>query len=478
MVGGGITGLATAWYLNAGGGEEAPAPHVTLLEAEGRVGGKIRTEDLAGVPVEAGPDTFLGRARGARELCRDLGMGAELVAPATSRAFVWRAGRLRPLPEGTVLGVPVTVRALLAGGVLSPAGSARAALDLVLPRRPLPPDPSVADLVARRMGGEVVDRLVDPLVGGINAGRADRLSLGATAAPLAAAARRHRSLILGLRARAPDDPGGGSPPGPLFLGVAGGLERLVDRLASSLPATDVRLGVSAGPLSPGRERRWRLDCAPGPGVEADAVVLASPAPAATAVLSAAAPSTAPHLAEIRYASVVVATLGYRPTAVSSPLDGSGFLVPRTEGRLITACTWSSSKWPHLARSGLVLLRASSGRDGDERALGMDDGELVAALHRELVDIVGVTEPPAVSRVDRWPAAFPQYEPGHDGRVRRVEEALAAEAPGVFVAGAAYRGLGIAACVEQARAAAERVREHLRPPKGRPSATGGGNMGGS
>ena len=479
VVGGGITGLATAWYVGGGGSEQAHAqpPEVTLLEAGARLGGKIRTEDLAGVPVEAGPDTFLGRVPSARELCRQLGMDDELVAPATSKAFVWRAGRLRPLPEGTVLGVPVTLRALFAGDLLSAAGSARAALDLVLPRRSLPPDPSVSDVVGGRMGSEVVDRLVDPLVGGINAGRADRLSLRATAAPLAEAAARHRSLILGLRTRRREEAGGNRAPGaPLFLGVAGGMERLVDRLSSSLDRAEVRLGVVAGPLSAGQDRRWRLECSPGPAVEADAVVLTAPAPAAAAVLSAAVPPAARDLQQIRYSSVVITTLGYRPAAVPSPLDGSGFLVPRSEGRLITACTWSSSKWPELARSGLVVLRASAGRDGDERALGLDDGDLVAALHPELVDMVGVTEPPTLRRVDRWPQSFPQYEPGHDGRVRRIEAALAAEAPGVFVAGAAYRGLGIAACVQHARAAAERVRAHLGPGGGRRSPTGGGNMG--
>ncbi|HEV3401127.1 MAG TPA: protoporphyrinogen oxidase [Acidimicrobiales bacterium] len=448
VVGGGITGLATAWYLRAA--TSSASPTVTVLEADNRLGGKIRTEELGGVPVEAGPDTFLGRVPWARDLCRELGLESELVAPATSKAWLWRSGRLRPLPAGTVLGVPVTVGSLAPGRALSPAGAARAALDLVLPRRPLPADPSVADLVGARMGREVVDRLVDPLVGGIHAGRADRLSARATAPPLAEAADRRRSLILGLRSREREVEGG-----PLFLGVAGGLERLVRRLASALEPTDVRPGTAVGPLAP-EGGRWRLECQPGPAVEADAVVLAVPAGAAADVLSDVAPGVAEELRRIRYASVVVATLGYRPRAVPSALDGSGFLVPRSEGRLLTACTWSTSKWPQLGASGLVLLRASAGRDGDERALGMDEDALVSALHRELTTTVGVTEPPATSRIDRWPASFPQYEPGHADRVRRIEAALATEAPGVFVAGAAYRGLGIAACVQQGRAVAERV----------------------
>jgi oxygen-dependent protoporphyrinogen oxidase len=242
----------------------------------------------------------------------------------------------------------------------------------------------------------------------------------------------------------------------LFLGVSGGLGRIVERLASSLDGTEVRLGTAAGRLGAGTDRRWLVSCEPGPAVEADAVVLTLPAGPAAAVLAPVAPSAARELERVRYASVVVATVGYRPAAVPAPLDGSGFLVPRSEGRLITACTSSTSKWPTLARSGLVLLRASVGRDGDERALGMGDDELLRSVHDELVTMIGVTDSPVASRVDRWPASFPQYEPGHGERVRRIDAALAAEAPGVIVAGAAYRGLGIASCVQQARAAAERV----------------------
>ena len=467
VVGGGITGLATAWYLRS---DAAPGrPEVTIVEAGDRLGGKIRTEELAGVEVEAGPDTFLARVPWATDLCRELGLGDDLVPPASTRAWVWDGDRLRPLPAGTVMGVPVTPSALTTG-LLSPAGAVRATLDLVLPRRRRPSDPSVAEVVGGRMGHEVLDRMVEPLVGGINAGRAERLSLRATARPLADAANAHRSLVLGLRSQQRT---GGRPQGPVFLGLAGGMERLVDRLASSLDGVEVRLETTAQDLSPVDGRGWRVGCNPGPAVTAQAVVLTIPAFAAAPVVAAGAPTAAAELERIRYASVVTATLAYRPSAVPSPLDGSGFLVPRADDRLTTACTWSTSKWPDLARSGLVLLRASAGRDGDERALGMVDDDLVAALHTELATMVGVTEPPVAWRVDRWPQALPQYEPGHEDRVERIEATLEASVPGVFVAGAAYRGLGIAACVQQARTVAARVRSHLSRPQ---SAPGGGNMG--
>jgi len=466
VVGGGITGLATAWYLrngtsSTGGRSTDGRPDVTLLEECGRLGGKIRTEDLGGVPVEAGPDTFLARVPRATELCHELGLGDDLVPPATAKAYVWHAGRLHPLPTGTVLGVPVTAQTL-ASSLLSPAGAARAFLDLVLPRRPLPTDPSVAEVVGGRLGREVLERLVEPLVGGINAGRADRLSLASTAPRLAEAAV-DRSLVLGLRRRQATDPAAQSA--PVFLGVRGGMQRLVDRLTTSLDGVDVRTGAAVQELSAAEGGGWRLDGGIDPAVTADAVVITVP-PSAAAPLLSAAPGAAAELRRIRHASVVVATLAYRPDAVPLRLDGSGFLVPRSEGRLLTACTWSTSKWPALDASGLVILRASTGRDGDERALGLDDATVVETVHGELGEMVGVTERPVTSRVDRWLRAFPQYEPGHDERVRRIETALASTLPGVLVAGSAYRGLGIAACVQQGYDAARRVLGFL----------GGGNMG--
>ena len=441
VVGGGITGLAAGHYLRQAGAA------VTLLEARDRLGGKIKTLELDGVPVEAGPDTFLARVPFAVDLCRELGLGDELVAPATGKAWLWIGDRLRPLPERHVLGVPTALVPLVRSGVLSPAGTARAALDLVLPRSSYGADPSVADVVGRRMGREVVERLVDPLVGGINAGRADSLSLAATARPLAEGAARARSLALGLR-RAPAGPGG-----PVFLGLAGGLQRLSDRLGRDLD--DARLGTAVRTIA-GSGGGYRLECDPGPDLDVDAVVLTVPSFAAAGMVATLSPTAAEHLAAIRHASVVTATLAYQPSALPRPLDGSGMLVPRVEGRLLTACTWSTTKWPALAATGQVLLRASAGRDGDDRAMELDDDEVVRRLHQELTEALHLEQEPVTWLVSRWPRGFPQYHVGHRARVDAIDAALGSDAPNVVVAGAAYRGLGIAACVEQAREAARRI----------------------
>ena len=266
---------------------------------------------------------------------------------------------------------------------------------------------------------------------------------------------------------------GSTGPGPALRELPS-----VERLAASLEGADLRLSTSVRALT-AEDGRWRLTCDPGSDVVVDAVVLTVPTFAAAPLLAGVAGDAARELEQIRYASVVTATLGYRPDALSRPLTGSGFLVPRVAsessdgwfrygpGPLVTACTFSSVKWPVLAASGLVLLRASAGRHGDDRALALDDDELVARLHGELGRMVGLSAEPVESRVDRWERSFPQYEPGHEARVARVESALARHS-GLFVAGAAYRGLGIAACVQSAESTAGQVMIHLshhhRPPR--------------
>ena len=449
VVGAGIAGLATAWYLQRLGLD------AVVLEADEGVGGKISTARQGGSPLELGPDTFLSRVPWAVELCRDLGLADDLIAPATTRAWLWSRGQLRPLPEGLALGVPLQPLALARSGVVSPAGLARAALDAVLPQSRLQADPSVAQVIEARLGGEVLERLVDPLIGGINAGRSDRLSLAAVAPDLSAASRRHRSLILGLRADRRKVPPSDAP---LFLGLRGGMDRLTSTLAANV---DVSLSTPVDAVA--RSEGGRLAVAVGGGtpIEAGAVVLAVPAAAAANVLRGASAKAAAALAQIRSASVAVVTLAYRPDVVGHPLDGSGFLVPRVDGRLLTACTWFSSKWPDVRPEGLVLLRCSAGRDGDERIAALDDAELVSHLHAEAAEALGLRAPPVESVVTRWPDAFPQYDVGHLGRVEAAERALARELPGVRLVGASYRGVGIASCVRQAKEAAEAIASSLR-----------------
>jgi oxygen-dependent protoporphyrinogen oxidase len=307
VVGGGITGLAAAHALTEG----ADPPAVVVLEGGDRLGGKIRTGDFAGLPVETGPDTILARVPWGLELCRRLGLTDQIVHPATGAAAVWARGRLRPLPDGLVLGVPAAVLPVARSGVLSPAGLTRAAADLVLPRRAArrDGDGSIAEIIGGRFGAEVVDRLVDPLLSGINAGRADRLSLEAAAPDIASVARSHRSLLLGLRTHRRRNPP--DPTRPVFAGVVGGLSRLVDRLAVVLAerGVDIRLGAPVAHIEKGGPDGaiYDVHVENGPPLAADAVIVTTPAGAAGRALASLSAPAAAERAAGAYASVAVAT---------------------------------------------------------------------------------------------------------------------------------------------------------------------------
>lgn len=431
VVGGGITGLAAAWEAVRAGAT------VTVFEASGRLGGMIRTGEVAGRPVDLGPDAFLARVPHALELCRELGLADELVHPAAEGASVWAGGRLRALPPGLVLGAPAGVgdlARLVRSGLLTPAGAGRAALDLVLPATRWPGDPTVGEVVGARLGRQVFARVVDPLVGGIHAGPSEGLSARA-AAPQLAGAARSRSLMRGLRAARRADGGAGPAPAPLFASLRAGLGRLVERLEEELRRLGVVLHTGV-----------TLDVVPVPGF--DATVLTTPAPVSAALVAGASPAAAEELQGVHYASVALAALVYPTAALTRPLAGTGFLVDPAEGRLLTACSFASAKWPHWAGPGDVVLRASAGRWGDARAFSMDDSALSRHLHAELEQALGLAGGPRLARVTRWPDSFPQYGPGHLERVARAEEALARDLPGVTLAGAAYRGVGIAACIAQ------------------------------
>ncbi|HLG63588.1 MAG TPA: protoporphyrinogen oxidase [Ktedonosporobacter sp.] len=454
VVGGGIAGLSAAYYLTRHN-ENSPQ-HITLIEADGRLGGKISTEPFADMPLDRGPDAFLARVPWVTKLCRELGLESELIAPATGKTWIWTRGRLRELPEGLVFGIPTRILPIARSGILSPRGVMRAGLDLVLPRTSLPEDPSVAQVVGSRFGSEAVERLVEPLLGGIHAGRADRLSLAAVVPHLVAATQQHRSLIAGLRKqRAPAN----TSDAAIFLSLSGGLERLVERIKKELRDVDVQLNNPATSIMRRQDGRYCIKCANGPDVIADGIVLGVPAWEAANMLQSSVPEAASELREVQYSSVAVVTLGYEPSAFPRPLDGSGFLAPRVDNHLHTACSWATNKWPELRRSGLIILRCSTGRLGDDRPMKLDDDELVKRLHGELVEAMGVQAYPVKTRVARWPRSFAQYESGHKARIERVEAKLA-ELPGIILAGSAYHGSGLAACVHDGELAATQVQTYL------------------
>ncbi len=489
IVGGGVAGLAAAWELV--GGPDAPTgddrPVVHVLEAGDRVGGRVRSTGFAGRTVDLAADGFLARRPEAVELCGEIGASDELVPVGATGAAILARGRLRPMPDGLALGVPTRWLPLARSGILGPAELLRVAADVVVPRLgtgKVTGDRAVGDIVGERLGRPVVERLVDPLIGGIHAGGVDDLSAAATFPLLIAASHQPGSLMhcLGRAQGAPAaPPPAGGVPTPAFYSLRHSTASLVDRLVEALVRSGVTIhtGTPVGAITrthdPGT---WRVTLdgpiAPvaGGALDVDGIVLAVPAPQAAALLGVHAPAAAGILGTIEYASVSVVTVTVTDRAVGRRLEGTGFLVPRTtviDGRpaLITGCTYLSRKWPHLARRGEELIRMSVGRFGDDRHAELDDGELTAAAFVELARVLDIAGAPGSAHVHRWDRALPQYRVGHLVRVAAIEQEVA-ELPGLELAGAAYRGVGIPACVGSGRAAGRSVLRSLVDPGHRPA----------
>jgi protoporphyrinogen/coproporphyrinogen III oxidase len=457
VVGGGIAGLTAAYHAARAGAS------VTLLDGAADIGGKLTVSEVAGLRVDCGAEAMLARRPEGLELVRELGLGDRLAFPGTTSAAIWSRGALHDMPAGQVMGVPADLGALARSRLLSAAGLARVPLDLALPATPRGEDVSVAEFVGARVGPEVVDRLVEPLLGGVYAGRTEDLSFEATMPGLAAASRTRRSLIAAartVRAAAPADAG------PVFTTLTDGLGTLPQALAARL----ADLGGTLRTETMVRELRrtpegWRLTAGPAREpelVEADGVILAVPARPAQRLLDTEVPAAAAELGRIDYASMAIVTLAYAGTAFPARPRRSGYLVPAVEaGGGVKAVTFSTTKWPHLldGAPGVVVVRCSIGRYGDQQALQRPDDELKATAMTELARTTGVVELPIDTRVTRWGGGLPQYTVGHLDRVARIRAAIAGH-PGLAVCGAAYDGLGIPACIATGRAAAARVLDSL------------------
>ena len=475
VVGGGIAGLTAAFRLSQAGVD------VTVVEPD-RLGGKLQTSVVAGRPVDESADAFLLRVPWALALCHDLEIDGELISPAARNAQVFVDDARWPLPDGHVLGIPTDLEALARSGVVSAAAVDRVAADLRLAADPSDPGVSGADVaigpyLRRRLGDEVVDHLIDPLVGGINAGDTAMLSLAAVVPQLDAAARSgDPSLIrscLAQREQATTPAGA-----PVFATPIGGMARIVDALLALMPGVDLRVGrrvvdielsgspgrpsmgrartgrTSRGRASRGRTARVTLD--DGSVLDTGAVVVACPAHVAASLLAGPAPGAAAPLGAIEHASISMVTLAFDQGAVRADLEASGCLIPRDQGTLVTAMSFATSKWAQLRDPDRhdVLLRVSAGRYGDDRHLDLDDADLTDRILADLDRVLGLDAGPTEVRVGRWPRSFPQYAPGHLDRMDAVEAGLA-DGP-IVLAGAALRGVGVPACIRSGEEAAARL----------------------
>jgi len=463
IIGGGITGLATAYYLQ----KDAP-PYVTysLLESDSRWGGKIITEDTFGFIIEGGPDSFITQKPAALNLCRELGLEDHLLGTneAQRKVYVLINGRLRPLPDGVTLVIPTRFTPFVTSSLISLPGKLRMALDLIIPRRHHDGDESLASFIRRRLGQEALDKIAEPLMSGIHVSDAERQSLAATFPRFMELERVHRSLIKGMviqKSQRARRAGLSLPP---FMTLLGGLGELVTALCAQLHG-DLRLNSSVVRLEradkrgeeshygkPGGYYIWLQD---GQMLYTDAVVLTVPAYTAAKLISPLHATLSHRLRSIRYVSTATLSLGYRRSEFDHPLDGFGFVVPRREPTQLMACSWTSTKFLHRAPAGHVLLRVFLGGPHREETLALDNQSILDLVREELRCIMGVDAYPVVTRLHRWQKANPQYDVGHLERVAEIER-LAGELPGLYLAGSGYRGVGIPDCIVQGEKAARAV----------------------
>ncbi|MFI5805858.1 protoporphyrinogen oxidase [Streptomyces sp. NPDC051561] len=457
VIGGGISGLAAAHRLIGSGAR------VTVLEATDRLGGKLSAGEIAGAPVDFGAESMLARRPEAVALAREVGLGERLRPPSTASASLWNRGALTPMPKGHVMGVPGDPSVLTA--VLSAAALARAEQDRTLPRTEVGDDMAIGEYVAARLGREVVDRLVEPLLGGVYAGDVYRTSMRAAVPALYDAATSYDSLLEGVQ-ELQRRTAANQQTGPVFMGIDGGIGTLPDAVAAAVRAGGGRVLTETPVLDLAREGgRWRIRTDEAV-FEADGVVLAAPAWSASALLAEESPAASAELSAVEYASMALVTMAFSRKEVEAVLPaGSGFLVPPVDGHTIKASTFSTHKWGWVDQHApdLFVLRTSVGRYGEEEHLHRDDADLVEVSLHDLGAATGLAAAPVETRVTRWIGGLPQYPVGHLGRVSRIRDAVA-KLPGLRVCGAAYDGVGIPACVGSGqRAATEIIDEILATP---------------
>ncbi len=452
IIGGGITGLAAAFHLQRTAHSSVA---VTLIESSPRLGGKITSKRENGFLIEGGPDSFITREPATIELCRALGLEDELIgtSPAEHSTYVLSRGRLHPFPDG--------LAPLVKSRLISWPGKLRMAVEPFVPVRCKDADESLASFVRRRMGAEALDKMAAPLLAGIYAADPERLSLQSTFAMLPEMEKKYgsvlRSYLAQKRRRVRSENGTAQRASrSMFMTLRGGLQQFVDTLTLHLAFADIKLNCRVLAVMP-IGNHYEVLLHDGSFLRADDIVFATPAYVTAELVQGMDPQLAEHLRRIRYVSTATVSLGFRQGDLNAPLDGYGFVVPQQEGRLITACSWSSTKFAARAPAGYALVRVFLGGDGNENVAEQEEAALVDLARHELCAAMGITARPVVSKAYRWHRGNPQYDVGHLARLAEIEK-LAAHHPGLYLAGAAYRGAGVPDCIESGARVAARIAE--------------------
>lgn len=469
VIGGGISGLSTAYALYERAAAAGISIRCVVVDAAPSWGGKIVTHRVGDLVTEAGPDSFLSQKTAAIELCAKLGLTDQLINTneTSKRACVFSQGRLRELPEGLVVISPNQLGPFLRSGLLSWSGLARMGLDLAMPVKRSSADESLASFFRRRMGRQAFERMLEPLMAGIYAGDAEQMSVQATFPRFVELEQQYGSVIRGMMTARKAGPSATSagPKRTMFVSLKNGLSDLVDALVRRLTEQGVTLRsrtvVEALRVRSHQPGRWMYDIilSDGSALSVDSLVLATPAYVSAELVRPLTPIAGGLLDLIPYASTATIAMAYPRAAVAGAAEGFGFVVPRAEGRDLIAATWTSLKWPHRAPADQLLVRCYVGGVGREAILQWDDRALVARVREELASMCGVTAEPHYVEVNRWMKAMPQYTLGHLERLNQIEAALSRYG-GLVLTGAGYRGVGIPDCIRDGAVAADRVVRYL------------------
>jgi oxygen-dependent protoporphyrinogen oxidase len=461
IIGGGITGLAAAFRL----GREAPELRVSLFEREGRLGGKIATDRKNGFVLEDGADSFLSRKLRGVGLCLEAGIAGELIGrrPEHARTFVKRGGALHRLPEGLTGMIPTNLAALSESSLLSPAGRERVKEEPTVPAANDASDESIARFIARRFGREAYDYLVEPLMSGIYAGDGELLSIDATFPLLREFERRHRSVLKGLAAsKVSESDGGGYP---AFVAFADGMESLVQAIAGQLAAAKITTECGVAAIEESADSGYRLVFEKGDSEVFDGVIIATPAHVTARLTSALDPDLSRLHAAIPYASSAIVNLVYNERDMPPAVEGYGYIVPRAENTDVLACTVTSNKWPGRTPPGFAALRVYIGRYGGRDVVRDSDDALINLARGELKETFRIDSAPHMATVRRWAFGMPQYTIGHLERLASIDTCVDKH-PGLCLAGAAYRGVGIPDCIASGETAARTVMKFIQPTRRR------------
>lgn len=461
IIGGGIAGLAAAFYLNK---DESETYDFTLFERSERLGGKIQTVKRDGFVIERGPDSLVARKPSAVTLIKDVGLESEIVGNHAGQAYVLNNEELYPIPGGAIMGIPTEVGPFIETELFSLKGKARAACDLVLPRQSREnEDQSLGYFFRKRLGNEVVENLIEPLLSGIYSGDIDQLSLMATFPQFYEVEQKHRSLILGMKKTTPSRPKKQAEDGEkrkpsAFVTLRNGLESLVTRIEELLPSDAIRKNTAVEKIVK-KNDGYEIQLDSNETLEFDAVIITSPHSAVSHMLRDY--SFINILENYPTASVANVAMAFDEVDVHIDKDGTGFVVSRNANYNITACTWTNRKWPHTTPDGKVLLRGYVGRPGQTEIVAADDEEIIDVVLQDLKKVMHIKGKPNFHVITRWKNMMPQYTVGHKLRIDALKSNVQAELPGVFLAGSSFEGVGIPDCIDQAIEAVNKMKNFFR-----------------